>query len=792
MVRKLRVGSRESKLAVVQSQIIIDCIKKHHPDLEIEFITMKTTGDKILDKALDKIGGKGLFVKELDKALIENKIDIAIHSLKDMPMEINKELPIIAYSKREDPRDVLILPKDNLELNPDRPIGCSSLRRTLQIKKLYPDMQIKPIRGNVLTRLDKLDQGEFSALILAAAGIKRLKLEERITKEFTIQESLPAAGQGILAIQGRKGEDYSFLSCVNDNESEIAALCERAFVRELNGGCSSPIAAFATIENERIVLNCMYEDGKKMTFYDEPRNAEELGRFAANYKTPSKGKVWLVGAGPSDPELLTVKGKRLIENAEVVVYDRLVGDGILSLISKKAKKIYVGKESGNHAVRQDRINEILLEEACKGQKVVRLKGGDPFVFGRGGEELELLVKHNIPFEIVPGITSSIAVAAYNGIPVTYRDFCSSLHIITGHKKKDEPLDIDFEALVRTKGTLVFLMSVASLKDICEGLLQAGMKPTMPAAILENGTKAHQRKVISTVSELSLAAEKAEIKSPSIIVVGEVCSLSDKFSWYDKNVLSGCKVAVTRPKELSSKLSELLREKGAEVLEIPCIVTERIPNNETLYSCMKEIENFQWIVLTSPTGARIFFEELSSYRVDIRKLNQLKFAVIGKGTSQVLEDKGIYPELMPKVYQGKELGGILSQSIKEGDKILIPRARQGAKELIEELSKTKCIIYDIPTYDTLYQESMSELKMEFENAEIDYAIFTSASTVKGFAQAHKNLNLKKVKAICIGQKTKQTADEYQMQTYVSKEATLESLVECLEQQFQNKEQSMLNT
>ncbi|OYO51417.1 hydroxymethylbilane synthase, partial [Lachnotalea glycerini] len=364
MVRKLRVGSRESKLAVVQSQIIIDCIKKHHPDLEIEFITMKTTGDKILDKALDKIGGKGLFVKELDKALIENKIDIAIHSLKDMPMEINKELPIIAYSKREDPRDVLILPKDNLELNPDRPIGCSSLRRTLQIKKLYPDMQIKPIRGNVLTRLDKLDQGEFSALILAAAGIKRLKLEERITKEFTIQESLPAAGQGILAIQGRKGEDYSFLSCVNDNESEIAALCERAFVRELNGGCSSPIAAFATIENERIVLNCMYEDGKKMTFYDEPRNAEELGRFAANYKTPSKGKVWLVGAGPSDPELLTVKGKRLIENAEVVVYDRLVGDGILSLISKKAKKIYVGKESGNHAVRQDRINEILLEEAC--------------------------------------------------------------------------------------------------------------------------------------------------------------------------------------------------------------------------------------------------------------------------------------------------------------------------------------------------------------------------------------------------------------------------------------------
>jgi uroporphyrinogen III methyltransferase/synthase len=777
-MKKIRVGSRESKLAVVQSEIIINCIKKYHPEIELELITMKTTGDKILDKTLDKIGGKGLFVKELDKALMEDEIDIAIHSLKDMPMVINEELPIIAYSKREDPKDVLILPKNGREFNKELPIGCSSLRRTLQIKKIYPDMQVKPIRGNVITRLAKLDAGQYSALILAAAGIKRLGLTERISKEFTIEEMLPAAGQGILAIQGRKGEDYSFLDCVNDRESKIAANCERAFVKELDGGCTSPIAAFATIEKEGLNLSCMYEDGERKSFEAAIHQDVILGKYAANLRK-KEGKVWLIGAGPSDPELLTLKGKRVLEKADVVVYDRLVSDGILAMIPKEATRIYVGKESGNHAVPQERINEILLEYAMQGKKVVRLKGGDPFLFGRGGEELELLVKNHVPFEIVPGITSPIAVSAYNGIPVTYRDYCSSLHIITGHKKKNEPLDIDFEALVRTKGTLVFLMGVSSLKDICDGLIKGKMDKTMPAAILENGTNAHQRKVVSTIEHLYHDAMEANIKSPSIIVVGKVCALSDKFSWYDKKVLSGCKVVVTRPKELTSSIALMLREKGSEVLELPSIETRKIMNNEKFYDCIRNIDTFQWIVLTSPTGARIFFEELNTCKVDIRKLNHIKFAVIGKGTSKVLEERGIYPKLMPEVYQGKELGLLLAQSIKAKDNILIPRAKEGTEEIIEELSKCQGVIFDVPTYETLYEKPIMDVSEGFEKGEIDFAIFTSASTVKGFVNANKDISFEQVKAICIGQKTKQTADAYHMQTYVSKEATMESLVECLE-------------
>ena len=214
-----------------------------------------------------------------------------------------------------------------------------------------------------------------------------------------------------------------------------------------------------------------------------------------------KGKVWLVGAGPGDIGLFTLKGKQVLEQAEVVVYDSLVGDGVLAMVPKGIRTINVGKRAGHHLVPQEQINEILLEEAKKGQRVVRLKGGDPFLFGRGGEELELLKENGIPFEVVPGVTSSIAVPAYNGIPVTHRDYCSSVHIITGHKKKGQEYDIDFDALVRTRGTLVFLMGVTALPDICQHLLEAGMDPSTPAAILQQGTTAGQKKIVATVATL---------------------------------------------------------------------------------------------------------------------------------------------------------------------------------------------------------------------------------------------------------------------------------------------------
>ena len=254
----IRIGSRDSRLAVIQSRLVMDAISAAMPEVEVALVTMKTTGDKSLDKTLDQIGGKGLFVRELDLALREGRVDFTVHSLKDLPMEVPEDLPLAAFSRREDPRDVLVLPQGVTALDPSKPIGCSSRRRQLQLKALFPDMEVAPVRGNVQTRLAKLDGGAFSALVLAAAGLKRLGLEKRISRYFSPEELLPAAGQGILAVQTRLGMDTACLAMVRDDSAACCALAERAFVRTLNGGCTSPVAAYAVTEGTQLTLTGLY------------------------------------------------------------------------------------------------------------------------------------------------------------------------------------------------------------------------------------------------------------------------------------------------------------------------------------------------------------------------------------------------------------------------------------------------------------------------------------------------------------------------------------------------------
>lgn len=282
---KVIVGSRESKLAVIQSEMVIDAIRKYDSSIDVSLLTMKTTGDMILDKTLDQIGGKGLFVKELDKALLEKRADLTVHSLKDMPMEVCGELPLIAFSRREDPRDVLIL-REGLSALPKHPVlGSASKRRTLQLQKLFPDADIRPIRGNVQTRLRKLDEGQYDAIVLAYAGVKRLALEHRVSRIFTTEEILPAACQGILAVQARAGYEAAFLADFADEESRLVALAERSFVKTLDGGCSSPVAAYATISGEEISIRGYYVDEADRQYIDEIKGnkweGEALGRQLA-------------------------------------------------------------------------------------------------------------------------------------------------------------------------------------------------------------------------------------------------------------------------------------------------------------------------------------------------------------------------------------------------------------------------------------------------------------------------------------------------------------------------------
>ena len=284
-MKKLVVGSRESRLAVIQSELAIQAIRACQPGLEVELLTMKTTGDKILDRTLDQVGGKGLFVKELDAALLAGRVDLTVHSSKDLPMETDPRLPLVAFSRRADPRDALVLPAGVTELDPAKPIGCSSLRRRLQLKSLFPQMKTAPVRGNVLTRLEKLDRGEYAALVLAAAGLERLGLAGRVSRYFSVEEMLPAAGQGILAVQTRADFDPACLRGFAGPDSRDCLLAERAFVRALDGGCSSPVAAYATIDGAALTLRGLYVDSRgeicRQTISGPREQGERLGAALA-------------------------------------------------------------------------------------------------------------------------------------------------------------------------------------------------------------------------------------------------------------------------------------------------------------------------------------------------------------------------------------------------------------------------------------------------------------------------------------------------------------------------------
>ena len=596
------------------------------------------------------------------------------------------------------------------------------------------------------------------------------------------------------------------------------------------------------------------------------------------------GKVWLVGAGPGDRGLFTLKGLEVLQNAEVVVHDALIGDEVLTLIPENAVKINVGKRASHHRMEQDQINRTLLEQALAGKRVVRLNGSDPFLFGRGGEELELLAENNIPFEVVPGVTSAFAVPAYNGIPVTHRDFTSSVHIITGHRRASkgpdvsadkypaagtgtgtaaekigsagtatgtaaeksgsagaatgtpeekigstgagpgdaDSLGIDYEALVRTHGTLIFLMGLSNLPAIMKGLLLAGIDPDLPAAVLERGTTARQKRVLATVSTLEQEAAGAQIQAPAIIVVGEVCRLADSFAWAEKRPLAGKKILLTRPKELISEMAVRLRRAGAEVLEMPAIETVPIEPNPALDRKMAELragdKRPDWIIFTSPSGVRIFMERLLSEQ-DIRVLAGIKIAVIGEGSAKKLRTYGIRADFMPSVYDGETLGRELARKIRQESaeaelqkpaeekihsfaeenvhysaeetlqksaepdppvRILIPRAAIGNPELTEELQKAGNVeISDIAIYDTRYvSPELIDVPAQIRKGEIDYAVFTSASTVRGFSAVMKDTDLSGFKAICIGRQTRAAAEARGMETRMAEKATLDALVEAV--------------
>lgn len=493
-----------------------------------------------------------------------------------------------------------------------------------------------------------------------------------------------------------------------------------------------------------------------------------------NREKKIKGFVSLVGAGPGDRGLLTIKGKERIESSEVVIYDRLVSPEVMSLVPQNAVKINVGKKRSHHPVPQEEINRIILENAQSGKRVVRLKGGDSFLFGRGAEELELLIENEVPYEVVPGITSAIAVPTYAGIPVTHRNLTSSLHIITGHAKAGKKVDINYKALVEHKGTLVFLMGLTALCELMDGLIEAGIDPNMPAATIEKGTTSFQRKVVATVSTIYKKVREADIESPAITIVGDVAGLSQNMDWFTIKPLINKTILVTRPKEKAGQLSDKLREQGAKVVEFPCIETVILPENEDFVDAMYDMKNYAYIVFTSPNGVENFFKKLSDNKLDIRTLYGVKIAAVGQQTKKLLEERGLVVDYMPDVYESAHLAQGLVKDILPNEKVMLIRGKLATDILPSVLRENNIAYLEVQVYDTIYKNPMEDF-IEEDMKKIDYAVFSSASTVEGFTKALP-MDFSSIHAICIGNVTAEKAKSYGMKVEVAEKATIDSLIE----------------
>lgn len=489
------------------------------------------------------------------------------------------------------------------------------------------------------------------------------------------------------------------------------------------------------------------------------------------------GKVTLVGAGPGGRELLTLAGAAAIEKADAVVFDRLVNEDILGLIPETAVRVNVGKENNHHPVPQDQINEILVRLAKEGKNVVRLKGGDCYLFGRGGEECEYLLENGVPFQVIPGVTSALAAPAFAGIPVTHRDFCSSVHIITAHARAGKPLQIDFDSLVKEGGTLVFLMGLTALEQVMAGLLAAHIAPDMPAAVIENGTRGNQRKVVATVSDLAPQVRAAGLKSPALIIVGKVCTLSDRLDWFTPLPLHGKTVVVTRPRERAGTLAARLREQGANVIEAPCIQTVERENVQPLADALRQ--KHDWAVFTSPAGVHAAVHALAKLGRDLRALYGMKLAAIGRGTADALAGYGLTADLIPAQYDGEHLADALTAAMPQGGAALLLRAAAGGQILPEKLKAAGVYVTDVPLYDTEYRcAKADELRAMLEQGAADVVTFTSMSTVEGFVQAVGVADYTGFTALCIGEQTAQAARRYNMNVKIAENATIDAMIACL--------------
>ncbi|MBU0674611.1 MAG: uroporphyrinogen-III C-methyltransferase [Proteobacteria bacterium] len=511
--------------------------------------------------------------------------------------------------------------------------------------------------------------------------------------------------------------------------------------------------------------------------------------------SPVSGKVYLVGAGPGDPGLITVKGKKLLKQAEVVVYDHLANKRLLKLVPQQAELIYAGKRGNvHHAFTQDAINQILIDRAQAGKRVIRLKGGDPFIFGRGGEEVEKLVAAGIAFEVVPGVTSATAAATYAGIPITHRDYTSSVAFITGHEDPTKTNSrIAWDKISTGIGTLVFYMGIKNLASIAERLMEHGRPADTKVAVIRWASTPMQRSVVGTLANIAERVIEEGITPPALVVVGEVVALRDTINWYEKKPLLGKRILVTRTREQASELIDLLEEDGAACLEGATIALVPPDSWQELDECLARLNTYDWILFTSINAIQFFFKRLQEKGMDARALSGSQVGVVGTTTAKILLGYGIKADLLPEEFTGEGLAQAMLEKGVTGKKILIPRALEAREILPKKLQEAGAEVTVAPVYKNIMPEGFDEVRKALEDKEIDLISFTSSSTVKNFLELlsikdeseFKTL-LDGVKVAVIGPITAKTARNGGLTVDIEpEEYTIPAMVRAIQQYYEKK-------
>lgn len=770
---KIKIGARASNLSLVQANIIKEELLNINDNLIIDIVPMSTKGDQRLDLnwKSSKVSLKGLFTTELEQALLSGEIDIAVHSLKDMPNIIHDGLCIAAYVNQADERDVFVSDKYNsvYELPIGGIIGTSSARREYQLLELRPDIESKIIRGNIETRINKMIAGDYDAIILAAAGLHRTANTKYLKQYFNEDEMLSACGQGILCLETKMDNDFvnQLLKKMSDENTTIIAKVERLFSAIFDSGCSTPLGCNGSICGEELRLKGVYFHKGKRYCAQVAGNKADYKLLAYKLANKLKGQyinldsqVYLVGAGPGEVDLLTVKAYNLIKQCDCILYDRLINTDILKLARKDVKLIYVGKENHELGKSQALINQQIVNAAFKYKKVVRLKSGDSFIFGRAIEEISVLHSYNIKYELVPGISSLLGASNYSLIPLTERNCASSFHVFSGHNKGNG-LDLDYQVIAKLDGTIIFFMSIKNIKEIVNNLVINGSDANLDIAFVENATTPNQRVVTCKLKDVINSDITSKVKAPAIVIIGSVVNFYKQFSWFNE----GQKTTLlsTREAKHFNTFKQYAMDYGLNSISLPQIEIEYIKNDDVCF------DKYEIILFNSVNGAR---------SVDCMLIKDKIIGAVGIKTKQLLIENKLKVSIVPSEYNMETL---IKQTIEmyPEKKILIIGSNQTQLD-IQHLGVNSGIIDHYVSYNTLLVENEYDKSIEsIKNSNV-ICFFSSSGVLSFLENINYRIELLTYKKIAsIGKATTSTLNEYKIKVDIeAKVSTQEGLIDAI--------------